>query len=127
MNGKKRKILIVDDDNFLLDMYAFKFSQSGFEVQTFLNGKEVLKELKKGAEPDIILLDLIMPEMDGFELLDHINKEKLCPDAVKVVLSNKSQQADINKCTDLGVACYIAKANSTPAEVVDKVMEILET
>lgn len=126
MEKKKRKILIVDDDNFLLDMYAFKFSQSGFEVKTFSNGNEILTALQGGEEPDVVLMDLIMPGMDGFELLEKINKEKLCPKAVKIVLSNKSQQSDMDRCSDLGVSCYITKANSTPAEVVDKVVKILE-
>lgn len=126
MNSKKKKILIVDDDNFLLDMYAFKFSQHGFEVHTFLEAKKVLEKLKEGLEPDVIILDLIMPEMDGFELLEELESQKLCPNAVKIVLSNKSQQSDMDRCSSLGVKCYIAKANSTPAEVVEKVVEVLE-
>ena len=126
MDKKKRKILIVDDDNFLLDMYAFKFSQNGFEVETFLNGQEVLEKLKTGVMPEVILMDLIMPEMDGFELLEKMRSENLCPKAVKIVLSNKSQQADMDRCTDLGVACYIVKANSTPTEVVEQVKKVLE-
>lgn len=123
---KKKKILIVDDDNFLLDMYAFKFSQSGFEVETFLDGAEVLEKLKAGEKPDVILMDLIMPGIDGFELLERMNKEGLAADSTRIVLSNKSQQADIERCDSLGVACYITKANSTPSEVVSKVMKILE-
>lgn len=125
MENEKRKILIVDDDTFLLDMYAFKFSQSGFEVYTGMNGKQGIEKLTGGLKPDIILMDVIMPEMDGFEMLDHINKQNLSPDSVKIVLSNKSEQSDVDRGNELGVAGYIVKANSTPAEVIEQVLEIL--
>jgi two-component system, OmpR family, lantibiotic biosynthesis response regulator NisR/SpaR len=126
MEGEKRKILIVDDDNFLLDMYALKFSQNNFEVYTAPSGAQVLEKLKGGLSPDVILMDIIMPEMDGFEMLAQINRENLCPNCIKIVLSNKSQQSDIDKGNKLGVAGYIVKANSTPAEVIDQVVKILE-
>lgn len=125
MEGEKKKILIVDDDAFLLDMYAFKFSQNNFEVCTAENGVQVINKLKAGLKPDVILMDLIMPDMDGFEMLEKINTEKLSTDSVKIVLSNKSQQSDIDKCNSMGVLGYIVKANSTPLEVINQVLEIL--
>ncbi len=125
MEGQKKKILIVDDDSFLLDMYAFKFSQNNFEVYTVMDGKQVLEKLKGGLKPDVILIDVIMPEMDGFETLEHIKKENLSPNSTKIILSNKSQQSDIDRGMSLGVAGYIVKANSTPAEVIDEVVNIL--
>ncbi|SRR3989339_800526 len=126
MEGEKRKIFIVDDDAFLLDMYAFKFSQHNFEVYTATGGAQVIEKLKGGLSPDIILMDIIMPEMDGFEMLEKINTEKLSPSSTKIILSNKSQQSDIDKGNDLGASGYIVKANSTPAEVIDQVLKILE-
>lgn len=125
MEGDKRKILIVDDDTFLLDMYAFKFSQHNFEVHTAPGGLQVIEKLKDGLQPDIILMDVIMPEMDGFEMLEKINKENLSPLSTKIVLSNKSQQEDINRGNTLGASGYIVKANSTPSEVIQQVVEIL--
>ena len=125
MEGVKRKILIVDDDNFLLDMYALKFSQNNFEVYTAGNGVQAIEKLKGGLSPDVVLLDIIMPEMDGFTMLAQINTENLCPSCVKIVLSNKSQQSDIDQGTKLGVAGYIIKANSTPVEVINQVVTIL--
>ena len=92
MEREKRKILIVDDDTFLLDMYALKFSQNNFEVHTASSGAQAIEKLTSGFNPDVLLMDIIMPEMDGFEMLTKINKEKLCPDSVKIILSNKSQQ-----------------------------------
>ncbi len=125
MEGEKRKILIVDDDTFLLDMYAFKFSQHNFEVHTAPGGLQAIEKLKDGLSPDIILMDIIMPDMDGFEMLEKINKDNLSPDSTKIILSNKSQQSDIDRGDSLGASGYIVKANSTPAEVIDQVVEVL--
>ena len=125
MVGEKRKILIADDDSFLLDMYALKFSQNNFEVHTAKTGTRVMEMIKGGFSPDVLLLDIIMPEMDGFELLQKMNQEKLSPDCIKIILSNKNQQSDIDRGNKLGVAGYILKANSTPAEVISQVMDIL--
>ncbi len=125
MEGEKKKILIVDDDGFLLDMYSFKFSQNNFDVFTAINGELALEKLKAGLEPDILLIDVIMPEMNGFETLEKIKEQNLCKDTTKIILSNKNQQSDIDRGLSLGVAGYIIKANTTPAEVIQKVNEIL--
>jgi len=125
MEGEKRKILIVDDDSFLLDMYALKFSQNNFEVHTANGGVQAIEKLKGGLIPDVMLMDIIMPEMDGFEMLTKINNENLCPGCIKIVLSNKSQQSDIDEGNRLGVSGYIVKANSTPVEVINQVINIL--
>lgn len=125
MEGEKKKILIVDDDGFLLDMYAFKFSQNNFEVFTTPGALQGIEKLKDGLHPDIILMDIIMPEMDGFEMLEKINKENLSPNSVKIILSNKNDQTDIERGNILGVSGYIVKANSTPAEVIEQVVSIL--
>ena len=125
MEGEKRKILIVDDDNFLLDMYALKFSQSNFAVFTATDGAQALEKLKGNLKPDVILIDIIMPQMDGFEVLEKIKTDKLCADAVCIILSNKKDQSDIDRGNALGVAGYIIKANYTPVEVINRVIEIL--
>jgi CheY-like chemotaxis protein len=127
MEGEKKKILIVDDDNFLLDMYALKFSQNNFEVYTATSGVHALDKIKAGLLPDVMLMDIIMPEMNGFEVLSEINAKKMCPNCLKIILSNKSEQKDIEEGARLGVAGYIVKANSTPAEVIAQVIKILET
>ncbi len=126
MVGEKKKILIIDDDGFLLDMYALKFSQNNFDVSTFTEGAQAIEKLKAGLTPDIILLDLTMPGMDGFEVLEKINNDALSKTSIKIVLSNKSQQEDVDRANSLGVSGYIVKANSTPTEVITKVLEILE-
>ncbi|MFZ2072115.1 MAG: response regulator [Minisyncoccia bacterium] len=125
MAEEKRKILVVDDDSFLLDMYALKFSQNNFEVYSALSGKEAIEKLQGGIKPDVILMDVIMPGMDGFEMLQKINEGKLSENSIKIILSNKGQQSDIDTGVSLGAAGYIVKANSTPTEVIQKVNEIL--
>jgi len=117
---------MVDDDKFILDMYALKFSQNNFEVHVAGNGEEALERLRAGLSPQVILMDLIMPDMDGFEMLEKINADKLSPNSIKIVLSNRTEQADIDKSRSLGAAGYIVKANFTPVEVIEKVKEILK-
>ncbi len=123
--GEKRKILIVDDDNFLLDMYALKFSQNNFAVHTASNGLQAIDKLVAGLNPEVILSDIMMPEMDGFEMLKKINDDNLAPNSLKLVLSNRNQQADIDRGNALGVAGYIIKASSTPMEVITQVQDIV--
>jgi CheY-like chemotaxis protein len=107
-------------------MYALKFSQNNFEVYTAASGVSALEKLKAGLSPDVMLMDIIMPEMNGFEVLSEINTQKLCPDCTRIILSNKSEQKDIDEGEKLGVSGYIVKANFTPAEVIEQVVKILE-
>lgn len=121
----KKKILIVDDDNFLLDMYALKFTESGYEVVPSSGSDDALAKLRDGLIPEIMLLDIVMPKMDGFELLQVINKEKLGGGAVIIILSNRGQPSDIETGNTLGASGYIVKASATPTEVVNKVKDIV--
>lgn len=119
-----KKILIVDDDSFLLDMYALKFTQTGFDVTTGLGALPALEKLRGGFQPDIVLLDIVMPGMDGFEFLGKMKEEKLADKAVKVILSNRGADTDIKRGTELGASGYIVKASTTPSEVLTQVGEI---
>ncbi len=121
----KKKIFIIDDDSFLLDMYAVKFSQSGFDVTTSLGSMIALEKLRSGFIPDIMLLDIVMPEMDGFELLEKMKEENLGQSTVRVILSNRGQQSDIARGEALGTSGYIVKASSTPSEVIAKINDII--
>ncbi|OHA79441.1 MAG: hypothetical protein A2747_02955 [Candidatus Yonathbacteria bacterium RIFCSPHIGHO2_01_FULL_44_41] len=120
-----KKIFIVDDDKFLLDMYTFKFKEKGFEVIQAFGSIDALNKLKGGIVPDVILLDIVMPAMDGFELLELIKSEKLAPNAKIIVLSNLGQPADVEKGRNLGANGYVIKASATPSEVVEKVVIVL--
>lgn len=121
----KKKILIVDDDTFLLDMYSLKFSNYEFDVATALGPVEALRKLHGGLMPDIILLDIVMPVMDGFELMEKMKEENLAPSAIRIILSNRGQPSDIARGESLGAAGYIVKASSTPNEIIEKVNEII--
>jgi len=122
--SKKLKVLIVDDDSFLLDMYALKFNESGFEVISSAGSEDALGKLRGGMIPDVMILDVVMPKMDGFELAKVINQEKLGAGAIKIFLSNLGQSSDIEKGDAMGASGYIVKASATPTEVVQKVKEI---
>src|SRR5665213_1801215 len=106
----KKKIFIIDDDSFLLDMYALKFSQSGFEVTTSLGSEDALAKLRGGFVPEIILLDIVMPVMDGFELLEKLKEENLVSAVPKIILSNRGAQSDVARGESLGASGYIVKA-----------------
>ena len=122
--SKKYTVLIVDDDKFLLDMYRKKFENDGATVDVAVGSEEALGKLRGGAKQDIIILDIIMPAMDGIELLEVIRKEKLAPDSAVIMLTNESDADRIDKAKSLGIKGYIVKATSIPTEVVEKVREI---
>jgi len=124
MPDKKIKILLVEDDSFLLSMYTTKFELENFQVITAEDGEKGLKLAIK--EPvDIILLDIILPKMNGFEVLENIKKNNELIKIPVILLTNLSQKSDIEKGLSMGADDYIIKAHFTPAEVVDKVKKVL--
>lgn len=122
--GHNTKLMLVDDDTFLLDMYGLKFKNKGFDICTFLKPDEALEHLKGGYTPDIIILDVIMPKMDGITMLKEIRDHKIAPRATVIMLSNQSQSEDIEKAESLEIDGYIVKALTIPSEVVDQVIKI---
>ncbi|MEK7179012.1 MAG: response regulator [Patescibacteria group bacterium] len=122
---KKYGILIVDDDNFLLDMYAIKFRESGFSVETLGESTRVVAALKGNPAIDAVLLDIVMPQMDGFQVLQKIKEDKELSRVLVIMLSNLGQEQDIKRATELGADGYIIKANVTPKDVVEKVKTAL--
>ncbi|MBU6431198.1 MAG: response regulator [Patescibacteria group bacterium] len=124
MEKKKQKVLIVDDDQFLINMYSLKFSNEGFEVSSATKGEESLDKLRGGLEPDIILLDVVMPSLGGIGILEKIRREKLAEKSFVIMLTNQGDRSDIDQANKLGVDGYIVKATSTPSGVVEEVMNI---
>ncbi len=120
------RIYLVDDDRFLLDMYAVKFKNAGHDVHAFQEGQEVLDMLRKEPAPDALLLDIVMPGMTGFDILETIHKEKLAPTTKCIVLSNQGQSADLEKAKEFGAAGYIIKASAIPSEVFTETISIIE-
>ncbi len=122
----KKTVLIVEDDVFLADMYSTKFSASGYEAKVAQDGKQCLDMLKEGFKPDIMLLDVVMPKMDGIELLAAIKSDANLERIPVVLLTNLGQESDIARGMEVGALDYLVKAHFTPSEVVKKVEEILE-
>lgn len=121
-------VFLVDDDRFLLDLYAVKFRDAGHEVSAFNGGEELLAALRKegSKNPDVILLDLIMPGIGGFEALETIRKENLAKGTKIIILSNQGQDSDIEKAKQLSVDGYIIKASAIPSEVLAETLRTLE-
>jgi CheY-like chemotaxis protein len=122
----QQRICIVDDDPFLLDMYNLKFQQAGYDVTCFTDSTKALEMLRNDAKFNVILLDLVMPKIDGFEVLRVIREENLCGSEVQIViLSNQGQDKDISKAEELGIDGYLIKANTLPSEVLDYVRNLI--
>lgn len=118
------KILLVDDDDFLRDMYAAKFSEAGDVVETAKDGNESLRKLDT-ANYDVALLDMVMPGLAGVELINEIKAHKNGKDVKCIVLSNKGDDADVKEATRAGAVGYIVKAEAIPSEVVTRVKELI--
>ncbi|MEA2113536.1 MAG: response regulator [Patescibacteria group bacterium] len=121
-----KKILIIEDDSFLSEMYETKLAQSGFEVETAFDGKTGLSKAKDGSY-DLILLDIVLPKMDGFEVLREIKKlDSAIKETPVVLLTNLGQKNEVEKGVGLGADEYIIKAHFTPTAVVDKIKKLLK-
>jgi DNA-binding response OmpR family regulator len=122
------RVYLVDDDRFLLDLYAVKFRNAGHEASVFSGGEDLLAALRKkdAAGPNAILLDLIMPGMSGFETLEAIRKDHLAEGSKIIILSNQGQDSDIEKAKQLGVDGYIIKASAIPSEVLAETLHTIE-
>lgn len=125
---RKPKVLMLDDERFLLEIYKLKFENSGFAVSAFYSADDALDALQKGYDPDVILFDITMPDgMSGYEFLDRVRKEKLSPHSVKIALTNEGQDGEIARTAELGADAHLLKANFTPAELAGAVAAILES
>jgi CheY-like chemotaxis protein len=118
------KLLLIDDDAFLRDMYALKFKDEGYEVAVADTAANALAQIEADPTFDIILLDMVMPAMTGIELIKEI--KRLFPDlkAKCIVLSNQGQPEDIEEATAAGAVGYIIKAEAVPSDVVKRVAKL---
>lgn len=120
-----QKILLAEDDIQLIDMYRRKFELEGFEVFVAEDGQEALDVLNTFI-PDIILLDIMMPKVNGLEVLRHIRQDPLKKNFLVVILTNLGNESTAEEIYKLGATDYIVKADMTPLEVVNRVKEILK-
>jgi DNA-binding response OmpR family regulator len=118
-------ILIVEDDSFVMDIYHTKLTQEGFAVFTADNGMEALKKLEKET-PDLILLDILMPYMDGLEALKKIRAIDKMKNVPIILLTNLSQKEEVDEGMALGANDYLIKSHFTPSEVLEKINKYLK-
>ncbi|MFH0923406.1 MAG: response regulator [Candidatus Falkowbacteria bacterium] len=122
--NKKVKILIIEDDSFLLSMYATKFSLENFEVIAAEDGEKGLKSAFKEL-PDIILLDIFLPKKDGFDVLKELKDNESTKKIPVILLTNLSQKSEIEQGLSMGAEDYLIKAHFMPSEVVGKIKKVL--
>lgn len=115
-----KKILIVEDDNFIADLYERELKNDGFEV--VVAGDGVSGEVKaKETSPDLILLDIMLPQVNGLDLLKNLKQNPVTKDLKVLVLSNLGQETAIKKALDLGAEGYLIKSSYSPKEVLNEI------
>ena len=119
-----QKILIVEDDKFLRELITQKFIKEGYDVAEAIDGEDGVKKIKEES-PDLILLDLILPGIDGFEVLTRMKADPSVASIPVIILSNLGQREDVEKGLKLGAADYLIKAHFTPGEIIEKTKKIL--
>jgi DNA-binding response OmpR family regulator len=124
MTKEKIKILLVEDDSFLLSMYATKFELENFNVVTAEDGEKAVRIASKEA-PDIILLDIILPKLNGFEVLKHLKADKTTANIPVILLTNLSQKDEIDRGLSMGAKDYLIKAHFMPSEILEKIKKVL--
>lgn len=123
-SNTKRKILLIEDDSFLAGMYQTKLNLEGFDVKLAGDGKQGIKMIKSEM-PDLVLLDIILPGVTGFEILKKIKKEPATKNIPVILLTNLGQKDDVTKGIELGANDYLIKAHFMPSEVVEKIKRLL--
>ncbi|MBP7006627.1 MAG: response regulator [Candidatus Pacebacteria bacterium] len=120
-----KRVLIIEDDNFLQGLEAKKLSKEGYEVLAASNSEETFKILDSKEKIDMILLDLLLPEVDGFSILQKIRENKELVTLPVIVFSNLSEEKDIDKAKKLGISEFIVKSNFTLDELTEKVRSLI--
>lgn len=125
MNSSSTVLLLAEDEDFLARSYKNRFTLEGFDVHVACDGKEAI-EMIASLKPDIVLLDLIMPKMNGFEVLEHVKQQDETKDIPVIVTSNLGQDSDIEKAKNLGAIDYIVKSNTSMKDLISKVYEHIQ-
>ena len=124
MTNPQKIILIIEDDKFLRELITQKLIKEGYGVSEAVDGEEGMKKVKE-EKPDLVLLDLILPGIDGFEVLSRMREESALTSIPVIILSNLGQKEDVEKGLKLGAVDYLIKAHFTPGEIIDKIKAAL--
>jgi len=120
-----KKILIIEDDKFLRELISRKLSGESFDVAEAVDGEEGVKKVKE-ENPDLVLLDLILPGIDGFEVLSKVKEDPKVSSIPIIILSNLGQREEVEKGLKLGAVDYLIKAHFTPGEIIEKIKNVLK-
>lgn len=120
-----KKILIIEDDKFLRELVGQKLIKEDYDVSEAIDGEEGIKKVKE-EKPDLILLDLILPSIDGFEVLSRIKGDPSLSSIPVIILSNLGQKEDVEKGLKMGAIDYLIKAHFTPGEIIEKIKNALK-
>ncbi|MBI4836956.1 MAG: response regulator [Candidatus Portnoybacteria bacterium] len=119
-----KKILIVEDDNLIAEMYAGKFKKAGYEVAVAKDGLEAITKAKEN-KPDLVISDIVLPNKDGFEILQTIKNDPELKSTKVILFTNLGEPENIKKGIESEADAYLIKAHSTPSQIVEKIEEIL--
>ena len=122
----KQKILIIEDENFLSSLIKARVEKEGFESIQAFDGEDAVNKLRAGAKPNVIILDLILPKMSGFEVMEQISQDPQLSASPVIVLSNLAQDSDIEKIKKLGAKEYFVKVRVSTDDILKKIKELLK-
>ena len=117
-----KKILLIEDEKIMIDLLQRKLTQKGYEISVARDGEEGLKEMRE-IKPDLVLLDIIMPKMGGFEVMEEMGKDKELKKIPVVIISNSGQPVELDEAQRLGARDWLIKTEFDPQKVVDKVIK----
>lgn len=126
MASKKLSVLLAEDEKDLRDIYTLKFKKEGFSISEAKDGKEALDMLESGTLPDVMLLDLLMPKVSGYEVLEKIKANEKLSHIPVFILSNLGQEHEIKEAFRLQADKYLIKAHYTPEQVVQKIKDYFQ-
>ena len=119
-----KKILLIEDEEIMIDLLQRKLTQEGYEISVTRDGEEGLKTMRE-VSPDLILLDIIMPKMGGFEVMEEMQKDKELKKIPVIIISNSGQPVEIDRAQKLGAKDWLIKIEFDPQEVVEKVKKLI--
>jgi DNA-binding response OmpR family regulator len=126
MDKTKKKIVLVEDEETIGNLIVLRLEKSGYEVLWAKDGKRGL-ELIVEQKPDLVLLDIVLPGLGGFDILDSLKRDNILPDLSVVIISNSGQPVEIERAKRLGIRDYLVKVNFSPEEVLEKVQSVLSS